>query len=411
MTEADVLIVGAGPAGATAALVLARAGVRVRLLDRSRFPRPKLCGDTLNPGALDLLARLGVGADVRAAAVPLEGMTVTGPGGASVTGRYGAGVVGCAMPRSEFDSILLRHALAAGATLDEDVMVLGPLVEKRTVPHVSGVEANVCGRHVELRAALTIAADGRRSRIAFGLGLAWHPNRPRRWAIGTYFEGVRGVGSVGEMHVRPRHYLGIAPLPGGLANVCLVVPEEEARRRGRSDRSRPAGAASARTWGDALLAEAIVGDPLLRERFEGARSLSSSTVLGPLAVDAAGEGPRGLLVAGDAAGFVDPMTGDGMRFALRGGELAAAEALRLLQEGPDGVPRLGRLLDAEFGRKRAFNRVIRRLAASPAAIGVAALAGRLRPGVVAWAVRYAGDTAGAGGVSRSTTPRAASPAA
>ncbi|HXH23943.1 MAG TPA: FAD-dependent monooxygenase, partial [Vicinamibacterales bacterium] len=86
----DVLVVGAGPAGSIAALLLARAGVRVRLLDREAFPRDKLCGDTVNPGALAVLDRLGVGARVRAHALPISGMTLTGPGGIAVTGEYPA---------------------------------------------------------------------------------------------------------------------------------------------------------------------------------------------------------------------------------------------------------------------------------------------------------------------------------
>ena len=428
-TDADVLIVGAGPAGATAGLVLARAGVRVRLVDRARFPRPKLCGDTLNPGALAVLAGLGLSEEVLAAAVRLEGMTVTGPGGATVTGLYGvppsrlpeggstgAGqIAGAALPRSAFDWLLLRRAVAAGAVLEEDVNVLGAVVENpagRGVARVAGVAAlGPGGRRVELRAPITIAADGRRSRIAFGLGLARHPARPRRWAIGTYFEGVAGVGRVGEMHVRPGHYVGIAPLPGGLANVCLVVPEETARKAGPSTRMRPSASLGAGGWGAALLDEAISGDPLLRDRFCGARALSPPTILGPLAVDATGRDVPGLLVAGDAGGFIDPMTGDGMRFALRGGELAAAEAIRLLRDGPGAPGQFARLLDLEFGRKRAFNRALRRLVGWGGTVRVAALAGSLRPGLVACAVRYAGDVGRARGVSRSTTPRAAAPAA
>ena len=90
----DVLIAGAGPAGSIAALLLARAGVRVRLLDRATFPRDKLCGDTLNPGALDILRRLGIATDIERAGLPIRGMVVTGAGGVSVHGEYGPGLRG-----------------------------------------------------------------------------------------------------------------------------------------------------------------------------------------------------------------------------------------------------------------------------------------------------------------------------
>src|SRR5206468_10410175 len=99
MTQPDVLVVGAGPAGSVAALMLARAGVRVRLVDRARFPRDKLCGDTLNPGALAMLHHLGVASDVRRHAIPLAGMLVTGPGDARVRSEYEPGVQGVALPR------------------------------------------------------------------------------------------------------------------------------------------------------------------------------------------------------------------------------------------------------------------------------------------------------------------------
>ncbi len=84
----DVLIVGAGPAGAVAATVLARAGVRVRLLDRAAFPRDKLCGDTINPGTLAILRRLGLAGGIEPRGLPIDGMIVTGEGGVAVEARY-----------------------------------------------------------------------------------------------------------------------------------------------------------------------------------------------------------------------------------------------------------------------------------------------------------------------------------
>src|ERR671917_123538 len=95
----EVLIVGAGPAGAIAALMLARAGVRVLLVDRARFPRDKLCGDTLNPGALRVLERAGLRDRVESVSRPLEGMLITGNGGVHVRGTYGPGLFARALTR------------------------------------------------------------------------------------------------------------------------------------------------------------------------------------------------------------------------------------------------------------------------------------------------------------------------
>src|SRR5215831_9755063 len=111
----DALIVGAGPAGSVAGIVLARAGVRVRIVDRSTFPRDKLCGDTVNPGTLALLRRLHMAPGIDTCGLPVRGMRLTGERGVSVEGRYPDGVGGRALLRRHLDWMLLQDALAAGA--------------------------------------------------------------------------------------------------------------------------------------------------------------------------------------------------------------------------------------------------------------------------------------------------------
>src|SRR5262245_60580417 len=100
-------------------MCLARAGVPVRVLDRARFPRDKLCGDTVNPGTMALLERLGAAADVRRVSRPITGMLVSGPRRAAVTADYPAGLAGASLRRAEFDTLLLRHAIRAGADVHE----------------------------------------------------------------------------------------------------------------------------------------------------------------------------------------------------------------------------------------------------------------------------------------------------
>jgi len=400
----DVLIVGGGPSGAVAGAILARAGIRVRILDRATFPRDKLCGDTINPGTLAVLRRLELARDIERRGLRVHGMRLTGDG-IAIDGCYPAGAFGCAILRRDLDWLLLQDALAAGCEFDPGVTVQRAVVrEVGAARAVTGVAVARSAAQGTLSAPVTIAADGRRSAITFGLGLARHPPRPRRWAIGAYFEnftplGLRpqsdlsqtairpesdlsqtsvGLANLGEMHVRHGHYIGVAEVPGGLTNVCLVKPSGPAD----PDLRDPS----------ALLMRALTRDPVLRDRCAGARLTGPPVVLGPLAVDVRPAPIDGLLLAGDAAGFIDPMTGDGLRFAIRGGELAAAAAMQALQHGWIGVH-----ADLDAARRRAFvgkwrfNRAIRALVASPRAVDAAALGARLAPGVLRAVIARAGD--------------------
>src|SRR5947207_1754057 len=135
----DCLIVGAGPAGAIAALVLARAGARVSLVDRARFPRDKLCGDTVNPGTLALLRRLNMADRLEARGLPVAGMIVTGADGVAVESRYPDGLQGRAMVRRELDWSLLQQATAAGAEFEPCTTVRRAVVDDEGAGGVGGV--------------------------------------------------------------------------------------------------------------------------------------------------------------------------------------------------------------------------------------------------------------------------------
>src|SRR3954463_8051617 len=257
----DVLVVGAGPAGAIAAIVLARAGARVRLIDRAAFPRDKLCGDTLNPGTLALLRRLGLADVVDAEGLVVEGMRVTGERALSLMTRYPDGLYGRAISRRRFDQMLVEAAVAAGVRFEPGVAAHAAIVDDQRPRRVVW---SATRRRREVHARVTIAADGRHSTIAFGLGLARHPDRPRRWAIGAYFENPEPASRCGEMHIRAGRYVGVAPLPSGLVNICVVRPWTP-------------GAGVLRDAEDVLRRE-IATDAHLRDRFADARLAAAPAV-------------------------------------------------------------------------------------------------------------------------------------
>jgi flavin-dependent dehydrogenase len=143
-----------------------------------------------------------------------------------------------------------------------------------------------------------------------------------------------------------------------------------------------------------VLAAELAGDPLLRERFADARLVRPPVVLGPLAVEVGQTDIRGLILAGDAAGFIDPMTGDGLRFAVQGGVLAAEAALECLTEGWSQVhERLERARHREFAPKWRFNKALRALVTSPRGTDVADIGARLAPGILRRVIATAGDCA------------------
>ena len=390
----DVLIAGAGPAGAIAARQLARAGARVLLVDRETFPRDKLCGDTLNPGAIRLLASLGLSGGALDTGLPLAGMRVTGPN-ASVEARYGGGRMGLSITRRVLDAWLLEQAIAAGARFEPGLTVQGALTEETAGEVIVRglILRDAAGTVTRMPSAVTVGADGRRSAVARSVGLGAHPARPRRWAFGTYFVGADGCGqvragaagceqvrpgAVGEMHVRPGWYCGVAPLADGRVNVCVVTE----RRDGADD---PLG----------LVRHYLNSDPELRERFRNAECVAPVSVLGPLAVDVRTAGVTGLLLAGDAAGFVDPITGDGLNLAMQGAVLAAEEVCRVLESGDwDGaVARLITRRKAVLGAKLRFNRAIRAVTSSPAAVRLAGVMALVAPRLVRGLIVRAGDAA------------------
>jgi len=371
----DAVVVGAGPAGATTALLLARAGASVLLIDRARFPRDKACSEYLSPATTEILARLDrdVLAEVESAAhAKLYGMKVVAPSGAAMCGRFRGGPrpYSFALPRTAFDTMLLTAARRAGAHVCEATTVENLVWGKGAVAGVVARSSN--GQRVTHNARIVVGADGLRSVVARRLGLV-RSSPPRRVAFAAHVTDVAGIDGVGELHVSGRGYVGLGPVGGGVTTVALVLPLATVRKERRDLRS-------------GFFTE-LEKFPGLAGRFDPRRLARDVLVTGPFAQwsrTAAAPGGGALLV-GDAADFFDPFTGQGIYSAMRGAELAAACIIPALARGvgepiPPAALRpyllarrraffgkwlLERLIGIGVGWPALTNRVVRRLAGRP----------------------------------------------
>jgi geranylgeranyl reductase family protein len=373
----DVVVVGGGPAGSAAAVFLRQRGRDVLLIDEARFPRDKVCGESVSPGGRRLLADLGVADAVRRLSPqPLFGMTLTAPDGTSFRGDYrDAAEPGFAARRQAFDQVLLDRAREVGAEVREGVRATDLLLKDGVVGGV------VCenGRGPEtLRARLVVGADGRRSVVARRLGLLHEHRSLRKFAVRGYWEGMEGLEGRGEMHVGGGGYCGIAPLSATRANVTFVLDRREMAAAG----------------GDleGFYRRTLGRWPRVSERLAGASLTGPPTAIGPLALEASRVSAPGALLVGDSAGFYDPFTGEGVTLALRSAEMAAEVADRALaaSNGFD-LRDYDRARHAATRDKFRINRMLQRVVAWPALSNAMARKLSRRPDLADKLVGIAGD--------------------
>ncbi len=365
-------MVGAGPAGATTALLLARAGLSVVLVDRTRFPRDKPCAEYLSPATTEILERLGGNLLDAVEGVPhakLSGMKVVAPDGTAMCGRFRAGPrpYSFALPRTAFDPLLLSAAARAGAVVRERMTVEDLVWDRGAV--AGFVARSPAGHRTTHRTRVVIGADGLRSVVARRLGLIRH-SPPERIAFAAHVADVRGVDGVGELHVSDRGYVGLGPVGGGITTVALVLPLRQVRASGRDYRRE-------------FFAE-LERFPGLAGRFDPRRLVRQVLATGPFAQWARTAVVPGALLVGDAADFFDPFTGQGIHSAMRGAELAAQALVPVLatSRGPVAVEALRpyararrrtfrgkwlleRLIGLGVGSPALTNRVVSRLAQRP----------------------------------------------
>lgn len=317
MSDYDVVIVGGGPAGASAAIYLAQSGARVLLVEQEKFPRAKLCGEFITPECLAHFARLGAldslsgagGAMVRETIFYTRGgRRVTVPSAWLGTAQGGA----LGLSRAEMDMRLLTRAREAGVEVLEGASVAGLLMQGEVV---RGVRLSAAGGEARASAArVTIDATGRGRALARRVERVTQQGSARGRAtlvaFKTHLEGARGGAEACEIYFYPGGYGGLSPVEGGLSNLCFIVRAEDARARS----SDPARLMKDVVMRNPRAAETL-GAALPRERWLGV-ALESFGRHEPVPVE-------GLIAIGDAASFIDPFTGSGMLMALESGELAA----------------------------------------------------------------------------------------
>lgn len=372
--EREVVVVGAGPAGSATAARLAAAGHDVLLLDRARFPRPKPCGDCVNPAGIEELNALGVLDAVRGephALIP--GWRVVPWRGGAFRGAYPPDRPGMAIARTRLDAVLVEHARAAGAEVCTGERV-SDLV--RGEAGIGGVVLGSGRQRREIRCRLVVGADGLRSVVVRRLGMLRRAPRLRKLALTSHVRGIGGAEEGGELHVTSWGTVGIAPIGAGRCNVTLVMPDREARKI--------AGAREA--YFDRVLAT--------HPRLRGARREGEVLATGPFDWPTRCAVTDGAALVGDAAGYYDPFTGQGIYRALRGAALLAEAASAALRRG--SVPAAA-LRPYEQARRSAFDpgtrlqRLIEVFLAHPALLRAAGVRFHRRPLLADALVAVTGD--------------------
>lgn len=367
--EFDAIIVGGGPAGASAAVHLAASGARVLLAERERFPREKLCGEFISPECLAHFERLGVlEAMGRGGGARVSETVFYAPSGRGVSvpsawfGGQGGAALG--LSRAEMDARLLARAREVGVHVIEDAALASLVVEGA---RVSGVRLHAEGDELqEFRARVTLDATGRHRavvrRAERELGRDVDERRDGRAplvAFKAHLAGARGAAGVCEIYFYPGGYGGLSPVEKGLSNLCFIARAEDVRAAG-SD------------------AERVMREVLMRNR-RAAESLKDVTARTRwLGVSLEGFGRHepapfeGLLAVGDAAAFIDPFTGSGMLMALEGGELAARSVSRWLARGGEDFDEMARdyrrAYAERFDARLRLCGLLRRAALAPAAL-------------------------------------------
>ena len=377
--DADVIVVGAGPGGSSAAHHLAQSGLDVLLLEKSSFPREKVCGDGLTPRAVKSLVRLGIDTSEANGFIRNRGLRIIGGGmrlelpWPELSTYPDFGLV---RPRLDFDELIVRAAQQAGARLQEATTVTGPVLDQSD--RVVGVTARTADGPQTYRAPLVIAADGSSARLALSLGVQKRDDRPMGVAVRRYFTSPRTDDDMLESWLELRGSDG-SLLPGygwvfgvgdGTSNVGLGILNTTNAWQ-KTDYKK-----LLKDWTGAM-----------PEQWQFTDEHATGPVRGgalPMGFSRTPHYTRGVLLVGDAGGAVNPFNGEGIPYAMESGLLAAEHAAQALAR-PDGPQRelalqgYPQAMKQEYGGYYTLGRVFVTMIGNPHVMALATRHGLPRP--------------------------------
>jgi menaquinone-9 beta-reductase len=352
----DVLIIGGGPAGCSAAITLAGANVQALVCEAGTYPHSKVCGEFLSPECTELLAALGLESLLASrGGHPIESVQLTGANGASWKTKLPGSAWG--LSRSALDAGLAQHASQQGAGLRPAAAVVGIRGGLE-----QGFEVDVRtsrGRTEVVRARAVIAAYGKRSALDRAWGREFFHHDPSFVALKSHFYGPPLDNCV-ALHAFPGGYCGLSEIERGLSNVSLLVHERTFRAAlGR----RTAGLKDFVSW--MRRQNAYLDDWLSR----AAQAEEGWLSIGRVSFGARQVVVGDVLMAGDSAGLMAPLAGDGIAMALQSGMMAANRCLEFL-DGKLSAQQMRQRYQAawrrEFGGRLKLARVLQAFMLRPA---------------------------------------------